>query len=264
MKQLASSGQLKPSDLVWQTGMTSWKPASGVEGLVFPPPTEDEPPPIPPEDTANLESPPPVPSAKPKDGYWAKNALASTATSLLHRGQSAGQLLKKLCERANLRWKLIPNAYRVLGEQVHSQGAYRADFPSIYVRLDGLLAEIAYLKERPVGEQQAAPFAVKVLSIARIAHNLPHTQLIKSRVTNAFRELGNTAFAKYGENSGPKELVQQIVDCRKRLDTLDTEIRDLLQSQPGQIVTPKRILIAGGVVIVLLLLFAFFGTKGSR
>jgi hypothetical protein len=33
LKQLAVSGQLKPTDLVWQDGMTDWVPASSIKGL---------------------------------------------------------------------------------------------------------------------------------------------------------------------------------------------------------------------------------------
>jgi hypothetical protein len=33
LKQLAVSGQLQPTDLVWQDGMTDWVPASSVKGL---------------------------------------------------------------------------------------------------------------------------------------------------------------------------------------------------------------------------------------
>jgi hypothetical protein len=36
LKQLAASGQLKPTDLVWQEGMVEWMPAGSVKGL-FPP-----------------------------------------------------------------------------------------------------------------------------------------------------------------------------------------------------------------------------------
>jgi hypothetical protein len=36
LKQLASSGKLKPTDLVWQDGMLEWAPAASVKGL-FPP-----------------------------------------------------------------------------------------------------------------------------------------------------------------------------------------------------------------------------------
>jgi GYF domain 2/Domain of unknown function (DUF4234) len=36
LKQLAASGQLKPDDLVWQEGMTSWAAASSIKGLFGP------------------------------------------------------------------------------------------------------------------------------------------------------------------------------------------------------------------------------------
>jgi hypothetical protein len=36
LKQLAESGQLKPTDLVWQDGMLEWSPAGSIKGL-FPP-----------------------------------------------------------------------------------------------------------------------------------------------------------------------------------------------------------------------------------
>jgi hypothetical protein len=36
LKQLAASGQLKPTDLVWQDGMLDWVPAGAIKGL-FPP-----------------------------------------------------------------------------------------------------------------------------------------------------------------------------------------------------------------------------------
>jgi hypothetical protein len=36
LKQLAASGQLQPTDLVWQEGMTGWVPAGSVKGLFTP------------------------------------------------------------------------------------------------------------------------------------------------------------------------------------------------------------------------------------
>ena len=36
LKQLATAGQLQPTDMVWQEGMTGWAPASSIKGL-FPP-----------------------------------------------------------------------------------------------------------------------------------------------------------------------------------------------------------------------------------
>jgi len=49
-KQLASSGQLKPTDMVWKSGMDKWIQASKVKGL-FASAASNEPPPIaPPSD----------------------------------------------------------------------------------------------------------------------------------------------------------------------------------------------------------------------
>jgi hypothetical protein len=42
LKQLASAGQLQPTDLVWQEGMETWKPASSIKGL-FPTTKVDSP-----------------------------------------------------------------------------------------------------------------------------------------------------------------------------------------------------------------------------
>ena len=46
LKQLACTGKLKPTDLVWKQGLASWRAASEVAGL-FPPSISDEPPPLP-------------------------------------------------------------------------------------------------------------------------------------------------------------------------------------------------------------------------
>jgi hypothetical protein len=67
LKQLAASGQLQPTDLVWQEGMTGWVPAGSVKGLfspgkslgdsaVIPPPSAGRPTrkPAPPYDWANM------------------------------------------------------------------------------------------------------------------------------------------------------------------------------------------------------------------
>jgi hypothetical protein len=40
LKQMATSGQLQPEDLVWREGMPKWVPAGQVKGLLGAPPTE--------------------------------------------------------------------------------------------------------------------------------------------------------------------------------------------------------------------------------
>ncbi len=36
LRQLATSGQIQPTDLAWKQGMASWMPASQIQGLIFP------------------------------------------------------------------------------------------------------------------------------------------------------------------------------------------------------------------------------------
>ena len=54
-KQLAASGELTASTMVWKKGMASWTPASQIDGLFSP--AGDEPPPIPTEETVPPQAP---------------------------------------------------------------------------------------------------------------------------------------------------------------------------------------------------------------
>ena len=90
-------------------------------------------------------------------------------------------------------------------------------------------------------------------------------QPLKLKANHAFTELGKAVFEKHGAESGPEEVVRPVLDCRARLAKLDLEIGQLSQSPKGQVITPKRMTVAGLVVVALLTLFlahwAFFGTR---
>ena len=58
---------------------------------------------------------------------------------------------------------------------------------------------------------------------------------------------------KHGEKGGPAEFLQPILNAHARLDTLDAAIRQLSQSQPGQVLSPKRIVVGGVSLAVLVL-----------
>jgi hypothetical protein len=75
LKQLVASGALKPTDLVWKTGMAAWRPASEVQALFGT--VEDEPPPIPPADVL------PKPINKPLPGGTRPSPLTAISTVLI-------------------------------------------------------------------------------------------------------------------------------------------------------------------------------------
>jgi len=206
---------------------------------------ESEPKPLPPRDAAPPLPPNDVRPALPKgDGESFKATVKGMARSLAHHCEAAFHLLRKWLERANLNGRVLPHAYRALVKHIHGEGAYRADLPNPYVRLDGLQAEIALLQNQPFRER----LAIMVLN---------------GRINNAFRELGKAAFEKIGDQGEAGEATLPIRDVLVRIEKLNAEIAELSQAQPGQIVTPNRILVVGGVVILVLLLligkWIFFG-----
>jgi hypothetical protein len=89
LKQLASSGQLKPTDKVWKQGMAVWTEASQVDGLI-PPPDPSQPPPL--EDAAQTVS----------EWYYVQNGQQTGPVSeqQLRQLASGGQL-----RPADLVWK---------------------------------------------------------------------------------------------------------------------------------------------------------------
>lgn len=87
LQQFAASGQLKPSDLVWTTGMSEWVPASTVAGLVpaqpqSPPHLPSHPASPPPSDGSTFYDEPPwqrEPMYRPRPRL---NTAAKTAIAL--------------------------------------------------------------------------------------------------------------------------------------------------------------------------------------
>jgi len=63
LKQLATSGQLQPTDLIWAKGMPNWVPAQTIKGLTFP--ASETPPPLP-VSSASLSDPLDLLSGQPQ------------------------------------------------------------------------------------------------------------------------------------------------------------------------------------------------------
>ena len=172
------------------------------------------------------------------------------AAVLAHNCKLAFELLRKRLERAVLNGCVLPRAYRALGKHVYGEGAHRADFPNAYVRLDGLHAEIALLRNRPPAEREAATFMMKVQAAARAARHPLGLPVLHGQLTANAGELGKGAFEKGGEPGAAGEAARPIRDAVARIDELNTEMAELSQVEPGQIVTPNRILVVGGIVIL--------------
>lgn len=69
LKDLASSGQLQPSSLIWQSGMEQWQPASSLDVIDWPQPVESKP----------DDLPPPLPPSPPQAASPTPAAVASVS-----------------------------------------------------------------------------------------------------------------------------------------------------------------------------------------
>lgn len=296
--QLAASGQLKPSDLVWKRGMASWEQAGRFDWLFasqatkppVPPPNEPRPQPVEPSAPASqpwyvkmaqaqhtgrpaseeatvkqlsapVQAPPQKPTSPAADKLNAAGRQGKAVPlSLAGRSKSAAQLVAKQAERTKLTQITLPNAYRAVGKHVHAGGRFRPDFADAYGRIDALLADIAKLTAMGPAVEG---FKGKAKAAAQAAKNKTHAQALHLKLNHEYTELGRAAFDKHGDRSGPPDVVKPIIDCRARLETLAAEMVELSKSAPGTVLTPKRILIGGLAVAALLLIVVakvtFFG-----
>jgi len=89
LRQLAASGQLGPTDLVWRDGMAEWQKASSVKGL-FPRRASGpgEPPPIPQSQPHHMADPAPT-TPQSAAGQSEKRGLLGTLSSLGHTEKTA-------------------------------------------------------------------------------------------------------------------------------------------------------------------------------
>ena len=138
---------------------------------------------------------------------------------------AAAQIVGKQAARFWLIHLSLPIAYRRLGRHILGEWGYRDEFPDVYQRLDTCLSAIAALQAKPADEPEADGAAFQ--AIRNGSANCVHAQAIKLTVAHAERELGQAAFDKHGEASGPPNLIQPIVGRRTRLQCIDREIGQL-------------------------------------
>ncbi len=204
IRQLISSGQVQPNDLVWKQGMAQWTQAS----QVFLPPSSDQ------------NALPPVPS---ETGNKAKGLAAS----LLSRGKEAAQLAVKQAERTKITTINLPSSYQALGKHVYKSGSHRNDLTTPFQQIDGFLNEIKTIQARSASQPKAAGIADKAAAAAKATKDAAQVKVLQMKANHAVGQLGKAAFETYGEQSGPQELVRPITDLLARVAALDGELSKL-------------------------------------
>lgn len=259
LRQLAASGQLGPTDLVWRDGMAEWQKASSVKGL-FPSQTSGptEPPPIP--LTPPPEADPASTTPEPAAGRSEKRGLLGTLSSLGHAAKTAAVVAAKEAERAKINNVDLPKAYAALGRDVHGRGAYREEFSGIYHQIDDLLARLRNLEgEPPKQSNSPATFADKAKAAAVATKQKAEVQAMRLQLSRLMNKLGEAAYERHGTAAGSPETTGPIASLLSRASTLDAEVEQQRQASGGRFITRRRALAAAGVFCACVILLGVVG-----
>ena len=246
--QLARSGKLLRTDLIWKEGMSQWRPA-GESAKLFEGVTSPEPSP------SNV-APPPSESATVAFGDRAKAA----AKSLGEKAKSAAQAAAAQAEIARLTQIALPSAYAAVGRHVIQSADIRKAFPDAVAVIDTLSAKLELLKTG-AAKRQPSTFAEKAKAVALATKEFAESKAHELRLGQAYADLGRSVF-EAGSFELPAELAGPIKDGLAKVDTLRKTAQTSVTQERRPWITKRRLLVGGGLlatVVCLSMLSRFTG-----
>ena len=79
----------------------------------------------------------------------------------------------------------------------------------------------------------------------------------------AERRLGEAAYRRSGEQSGPAGLVEPIWKLQNQLENLECEVSELGRSKPGAVITPWRLAAVAATVMLIATGWLLLGLRRS-
>jgi hypothetical protein len=264
LQALVQRGEVRPDDLIRQGMDGRPVPASKVKGLFPSTPIRSAQPPakstptIPVANATSVEVRPAedvaLNSTAKTKGDRRKNASAKVrvmVNRLATDSRAAALLTAKRTDRLRVTQVSLPQAYRDLGKAIHSAQQHRSTFPDLYAEIDESLQRIQELRQvRPAKETEG--FSGRAKAVAATARNAAAAKAVSLKLAGQFRSLGEAVYEKDGQSSGPSLLTSAIAEHRQHIATLDAEIAAIEQPYAGRTFTPRRLAIAGALVLGLL------------
>lgn len=243
LRQLAASGQLQPTDLVWKDGMAEWQKASAVKGL-FPPQASGptEPPPIP-KDQRQPVAGTVSATVSPAAAQSEKRGLLGTLSSLGQAAKTAAVAAAKGAERTKITNIDLPKAYAVLGRDVHGRGAYRDEFSDFYRQIDDLLARLRNLEGDPSKQPNPpATLTDKAKAAALATKKKAEAQAIGIQISRLMSKFGEAVYQRHGTAAGSPETTGPIATLLSKASSPVTETEQ--QPAGGRFITRRRVVVA--------------------
>lgn len=164
---------------------------------------------------------------------------------------TAASLAKKKAELAALNNVSLPRVYQAIGRKIAGLAKLPPALAEHVTRIRQLEAAIA---ANPIESSGGADggFAAKAKQFAQKAAKATADAASGIQITSAYTTLGREAVRMFGDKAVPKELATEFTTLNAQQQSLTAEIKQLEDTHSGRVVTPKRLVLAGTLIAVLL------------
>lgn len=181
-----------------------------------------------------------------------KDKLASTKKLF----GAAATLAKKKAALATLNNVTLPKIYYAIGKRLAGLAQLPPELAALRDKIRSLEAQIAAVPAKETSEA-ATGLAAKAKQLAQQAAKATSDAAATAQIHAAYVSLGKAAVDKYGDKSVPKEVLPDLQQANRSIAELKEEIATLGAASGKGIVTPGRLLLAGGLGTAVLLGFVF-------
>lgn len=155
--------------------------------------------------------------------------------SLKDKAKAAAKATALAAERTTITNFSLPDAHAALGKYCFKAKRWKDEFPKNYKELNQLSELIANSKEKAEeGHTARKGLMDKVKNLAGQGVEAAKVQKYTLSKKSSFAKFGQAVFDKYGEESGPPELVKVITSLRKRITELETDLSKQVTKAGGK------------------------------
>jgi hypothetical protein len=163
---------------------------------------------------------------------------------------TAAKLAQKQAALATLNNVTLPTIYYSIGKRLAGLAELPSELSSQREKIRSLEVQIAApLKTEP--SEATSGFAARAKQLAYQAAKATADAAATAQIHAAYVSLGKAAVEKYGDKSVPQEILPELRKAQAQRSILTSDIASLTASSSGGVLTPARVLVAGGVVAAL-------------
>jgi len=172
--------------------------------------------------------------------------------------KAAGKVATLQSKRTKLQSLDLPAAFRTFGESVFHDDSLREAYVTHYDKIASLDDRLSELTASPDVPAENVSLTDKAKRAAAKAQAVAEKQLCLKQRSTALGELGKAAYRSNSFGPDDSGRGQVIADLESQIEAIDQEIASLESNASTSFLSPTRILVAGGLVLLTALIAAPF------